>query len=408
MNWLGLSPAALAFGFGGAVVGLGLLHLLRVRPRRVKVESLLFARAAAPTPKPVALFGRPARWWAFLLGALILALIVAGAGDPLVVGDGPSRLVLDAGAGDAANTLAAAGVGPRGGRLAVPGSLGARGRDLALATSRPGDPESPLLTTNASNPPVPPIPYVVAIADAVPESVVMIATAESTGADTTAPKVVAAPRDAVVAGPAFLIDAGVDPTERRAVLTTDCPLPLALRDRRGKNLTALAPLPKDAVAWVIDASTGAPLVASWNTPEGARVACVAWLLAPLGHRDVPILVAGALRLLAGAEIPTTAVAGVPFALPALPGATLACVGPDSFTAATADGRRLATFMKPGTYTLEGWFGKRTLTVSAAPSSAPSAPPERLPDPWRLGTALLVVAVAVAGLEAWWHHRGRTP
>lgn len=409
MNWLGLSPASLLVGLGAAGTSLFVLHLLKVRPRRVKIETLLFARAAAPTPKPVALFGRPARWWAFLLGALILALAVAGAGDPLVVSEGPSRLVLDAGNREAADAFADAGLGPRGGRLVVPGALGARARDLVAATSRPGDPDSPLLappTTTVAKDDVG-APFSVTVAGELPEAIARLAASESS-ADASAPRLTLAVRGAAVTGPALLLDPGVDARERRAVATPDCPLPLSLRDRRGKNATALATLPSGAVAWVIDAFSGAPLVASWIENDAARVACVDWLLAPLGHRDVPILVAGSLRLLAGADVPAAATVAVPWAFPALPGAAVVCDGPDAFRSTTHEGRVVGTFTRPGTHTLEGWFGRRTLTVADAPAPPPTSPPARVPNPWRGGFAVLVAAVAFIALETWWHHRGRTP
>jgi hypothetical protein len=74
----------------------------------------------------------------------------------------------------------------------------------------------------------------VTVAEELPEAIARLAASESS-ADASAPRLTLAVRGAAVTGPALLLDPGVDARERRAVATPDCPLPLSLRDRRGKT-----------------------------------------------------------------------------------------------------------------------------------------------------------------------------
>ncbi len=410
MTWLGLSPFGVTALLGGALSALFVLHLLRVRPRRVRIETLLFAKAAAPTPKPVALWGQPSRWLAFLLGAILLALAVAAAGDPMSTADGPSRLVLDAGDRVAADVTASRGVGPRGGQLAVPGALAARGLDLAAATARPGDVSSGLLrpTAPASRPASEPRVQTVVVDSNLPSAVrLAIAADPDLRIATDRAAITVSRMGSPTSGPALLIDEGSAPADRRAVATRDCPLPLSLRDRRGSNLTALSALPPTAVPWVVDSVSGAPLVASWIEGTTPQIACVAWLLEPLAHRDVPVLIDGSLRLLGGMDMPTTAVVGDPLSIPSLPQTTLSVAGPETLTISASDGGYHVAFSEPGTYRLTSVTGNTTVTVAAGvPAVRPEA--QRVPNPWRGAAALLVIAVLLIAIDAWWHHRGRLP
>jgi hypothetical protein len=128
MSLFGMSAMAFWLGLLGLAAGLFGLHLLRVRLRRVEVDTLLFFRLAGALQKPRVLPGRPARLLAYLLGLLVLGLAWLTVAAPRSGLGAPSRLVvvepasLTAGGGDAAAAtglatameLQQAGLGPRG------------------------------------------------------------------------------------------------------------------------------------------------------------------------------------------------------------------------------------------------------------------------------------------------------
>ncbi|MDA0932331.1 MAG: hypothetical protein O3C51_02630 [Planctomycetota bacterium] len=126
MNLLGLPPWMFATGLAGLAGTLLVLHMLRVRLRRQRVDSLLFFRQVGAVHRPRVLLGLPARLWSYLLGLALLAAAFTTFADPVDASDGPSRVVLvDASRGvdptlrdqlsDAALAVAELdGLGPRG------------------------------------------------------------------------------------------------------------------------------------------------------------------------------------------------------------------------------------------------------------------------------------------------------
>lgn len=126
MTLFGLSPAVFTLGALLLAAGLGVLHLLRVRLRTVEVDTLLFFRLAGAVQRPRVLFGRPARWWAFLLALLASLAAWSALAAPRVGLTAASRMVVvepDLGSPDertaAAQRLVAGGLGPRGAVLAA-------------------------------------------------------------------------------------------------------------------------------------------------------------------------------------------------------------------------------------------------------------------------------------------------
>ena len=65
MRLLGLTPAVFVAGLAVLAGTLLALHLLRVRVRRVTVETLLFFKSLGEVTRPRVLPGRPARFWAW-------------------------------------------------------------------------------------------------------------------------------------------------------------------------------------------------------------------------------------------------------------------------------------------------------------------------------------------------------
>lgn len=94
MNLLGLPPWTFAAGLAGLAGTLLVLHMLRVRLRRQRVDSLLFFRQVGAVHRPRVLLGLPARWWSYLLGLALLAAAFTTFADPVDAADGPSRVVL--------------------------------------------------------------------------------------------------------------------------------------------------------------------------------------------------------------------------------------------------------------------------------------------------------------------------
>ena len=83
MSLFGVSPLVFAAGLAGIAAVLGVLHLLRVRLRRVTVDTLLFFRLAGTVQQPRTLLGRPSRWLAFLLALVTAALLWTAFADPV-------------------------------------------------------------------------------------------------------------------------------------------------------------------------------------------------------------------------------------------------------------------------------------------------------------------------------------
>jgi hypothetical protein len=122
MNWAALSPLTAALGLlavSGAVL---LLHVLRVRLRRVPVDTLLFFQVAAGPERRRTLWQRLARWLPLLVAWLLAAALWNAFADlrdarerrstlVVVPADGSARL---AAALAQARELAAHGLGPEG------------------------------------------------------------------------------------------------------------------------------------------------------------------------------------------------------------------------------------------------------------------------------------------------------
>ena len=139
MNLTGLGVGAFLGGLAALVLGLGGLHLLRVRMRRQVVDSLLFFRSAALQARPRVLGRRLARLGSFLLAAAVVALAWTIFAAPFGADAAPSRVIVvdrsaasaavDEGgrtsasrfAEDAARIAAADALGPRGGVITVEG-----------------------------------------------------------------------------------------------------------------------------------------------------------------------------------------------------------------------------------------------------------------------------------------------
>ncbi|MGA0058008.1 MAG: hypothetical protein ACO3RU_00320 [Planctomycetota bacterium] len=131
MNLLGLSPWAYAAGLAGFAGTLFVLHMLRVRLRRQRVDSLLFFRQVGAVHKPRVLLGLPARWWSFLLGLALLGAAFTTFADPVDAGDGPSRVVLvDATSG--VDPVTRDALGRAAAEIADTAGLGARGSIIAF------------------------------------------------------------------------------------------------------------------------------------------------------------------------------------------------------------------------------------------------------------------------------------
>lgn len=128
MTLFGLSPATFALGAAALLAVVMLLHLLRVRLRRVDVDTLLFFQLAGALRQPRVLPGRPARLWSLLLAALAVLAAWSAFAEPHVEATAKSRIVVVEPASGALREarLAAAhelvdhqGLGPRGAVLAA-------------------------------------------------------------------------------------------------------------------------------------------------------------------------------------------------------------------------------------------------------------------------------------------------
>lgn len=148
MSLFGLSPAAFLLGALALLTALLALHLLRVRLRRVEVDTLLFFELAGSVRQPRALLGRPARWLAFLLAACALLAAWLAYADPRTGLDAPSRFVvvepasgelLELRLREAERWVRERGLGPRGaviGASAPPATWLASDEPLELLAAR--------------------------------------------------------------------------------------------------------------------------------------------------------------------------------------------------------------------------------------------------------------------------------
>ncbi|MBK9383456.1 MAG: hypothetical protein IPN34_01330 [Planctomycetes bacterium] len=128
MSLFGLSSTALLLGALALLATLFVLHLLRVRLRRVEVDTLLFFERLGSVKQPRALPGSPARWLAFALAAAALLATWLAFADPRSGLDEPSRfLVVEPAEGallaqrldEAERWVRERGLGPRGAVIAA-------------------------------------------------------------------------------------------------------------------------------------------------------------------------------------------------------------------------------------------------------------------------------------------------
>lgn len=211
------------------------------------------------------------------------------------------------------------------------------------------------------------------------------------GDPATADVVVAGADDGIDARPRLVLLPGVGLAPRLAVSTPDAPVGCSLRDMRRRAAEALPPL-EGARVWIADAVSGEALVAATAADQRLRVFVVDWLMQPVSHADVPLLLATALRALGGVPEVHTAVAGHPFAVPAAfppvvrPGAVLPVGGSLPVAAGAGFAVQIAgTAATAPEVAVDGFGGAGRWT------------------PWLL--LLLVVLLAV---DAILFHRGRLP
>lgn len=205
--------------------------------------------------------------------------------------------------------------------------------------------------------------------------------------------VVAGADDGIDARPRLVLSPGVGLAPRLAVSTPDAPVVCSLRDMRRRAAEALPPL-DGARIWIADALSGDALVAATATDQRLRVFVVDWLLQPVSHADVPLLLATALRALGGVPEVLTAVAGHPVAVPAAfpptvrPGAVLPVGG--SLPVAVAAGAGFA------------------VQIAGAPATATDVAVDGLGGAGRWTPWLLLLLVVLLAVDAILFHRGRLP
>ncbi len=191
--------------------------------------------------------------------------------------------------------------------------------------------------------------------------------------------------------------------------TEHCPLTLSLRDRERTSARALKPIEGEDV-WVEDALSGAPLIASHILASGvAEVRVVDWLLEDPTHRDVPALLIGSLRMLAGVRSDKLVAAGEPTGTRSLSSASA------KYSHSTAELRVLPSAGRARARLAPGTWRNADAKITALPSVATS--PIRTETPVSLETLpgrtdwvlwLLCAALLCIGADLWLYHRGRTP
>lgn len=218
--------------------------------------------------------------------------------------------------------------------------------------------------------------------------------------------------DPTVDGPALVLEAGVGAAPRSVAVSARCPLPLAFADLRRAEASALAVRAEQQV-WIEDRLSGAPLVALERARSGApRLHVVAWLLEDAHRRDVPRLLAGGLRHLAGVGAPAVLMARVPVPLRlATPIVEHAPAGPVTWLAAPAPVNLQPEL--PGALALTDAFGhplEASVVAVDAPLvvTAPAAPAASRAGPVRWLVPLLLLALCGLLVDLYLHHRGRLP
>ena len=193
--------------------------------------------------------------------------------------------------------------------------------------------------------------------------------------------------------PQLVITPGVGAGPRRAVATDAAPVALSLRDRARAAGPALPALP-GARTWFADAAQGDALVAA---TASRRIHIVDWLLQPVTHADVPVLLSAALRALGGRPETTFA----------LPGQVLAA--PAAFPEAAQRGGLLpvggSTPVHLGAQAMLAPVGMPAQAAPAAP------PPAALAERGASGSwvpTLLLLLVLLLTVDAVLFHRGRLP
>lgn len=212
--------------------------------------------------------------------------------------------------------------------------------------------------------------------------------------------------------PRLVLSPGVGAGRRQPLLAAGCPVGLSLRDRQRRDAPALAlPAGAKVANWIDDAAQAAVLAAATVEGSRQRVHIVDWLLEPLSHADVPLLLATALHQLGGRPGMRIAVEGQPLALPmGLPGV----VTSDGVVAMPQHGAASIAFGTAGVRAVQLPSGPVTvhvLPVTAAVPAEVAANESTLASfggsgalaPW-----LLTLLVAVLLLDAWLFHRGRLP
>lgn len=198
--------------------------------------------------------------------------------------------------------------------------------------------------------------------------------------------------------PQLVITPGVGTGPRRAVATDAAPVALSLRDRARAAGPALPPLP-GARTWFADAAQGDALVAATATesPAQRRIHIVDWLLQPVTHADVPVLLSAALRALGGRPETAFALVGQLAASPA------------HFPVAVQRGGLLpvggSTPAQSGAVTELAPVGLPAIAAPLVP--APAALAER-GDSGSWVPTLLLLLVLLLTVDAVLFHRGRLP
>ncbi len=474
MTLTALSLGTYLAGIGAVAAAVFVAHLLRVRHRRVPVETLLFFRLTETPSRPRVLFGMPARWLSMLAAMLAAAAIWTAVADPVAAGDDASRFVVVAGSSavdpELRDEVLSSPLGPRGRivtadddggllagadeprgvatarldpREAAPGTAVDGAAELVTALARPGDAvaahgvDAPSVRPGvhvetsrwtlvrgsrddvADSRPVrprrvridPAVPSVVATAVASDRRFIVASDGEAEALVVMAETARSDPRS-----PMLVIEPGANARERRAVATSVLPLPLGTFDRTSTSGTRLDAQPGETT-WVEDAFTTEPLVAARprRGDGGPQVRVVEWLLAPAAHRDVPILVCGALAMLTGVDRPARVTAGQILALPALATNPILVRGSETFTVLPLGGSYRFSLHRPGSAVLDDGVTSATVEVEAAavtqrPAASSSTSHERgvVRDPVRLRTWLIAAALLALVLDIWLYRRGSVP
>lgn len=217
-----------------------------------------------------------------------------------------------------------------------------------------------------------------------------------------------------VARPCLRLDDGTGAAEREPMTTPECPVRLGMRDRKGVA-PALADL-GDATPWVIDARTGAALVAARATPV-PEVRVATWLVGGGGetaHQDIPRLVLTALALLVPHGELGVVAAGDTLRVPTATSgpATIRDEHGATFASLPLQGRHDLVLASPGRYEITTPTGTRTVeavaTATAPAAARTAAPLQPVDGDGHLRSWLLLFALALLTLDLVLYLRGRLP